>query len=122
MASFENSPYPLNTKGKINTTNIKQTDNRRSLRGTLRLPIQIEWSESDSSSARIFFGYTYDINSHGIGIQIASKGDIKSGTELVLNIDSHDDFQSLKLPTSVVWYSNSYCGLQFNEDSDTVQE
>ncbi len=98
-----------------------QPDNRRTARESLRIPVKLESAPGAANDKPIFFGYTSDINGHGLKITLSSSIDEPS-RDLLLNIDFPGSVTPLKVPVKLVWSSHMESGFEFKENVGLVLE
>ncbi len=98
------------------------SDNRRTARESLRIPIKLESSRANVDSTPIFLGYTTDINSHGLRVTLTTVMTEDEHGEHVLNIDFPGSLSPIKVPVKLVWTSKSESGFEFKENIGLVLE
>ncbi len=97
------------------------SENRRTARESLRIPVKIEPQPGGETSAPIVFGYTSDISGHGLKILLSTTLDESAG-DLVLNIDFPGSLTPIRVPVKLIWSSHSESGFEFKENVGLVLE
>src|SRR5688572_25453435 len=97
------------------------TENRRSARIVLRIPVKIEIpAESEASSATNVLAYVANISRHGICLDVPVEAVFSKDTNVMVFIDGATPFVPERLPARILWQRNSQCGMAFLKELEDI--
>src|SRR5262245_47791143 len=96
------------------------TENRRSARIALRIPVKLEIPEPSASASRTILAYVANISRHGLCVDMPVETIFSKDTSVMVFIDGAAPHVPTALQARILWQRNSQCGLAFLKELEDI--